>query len=132
MIWSNVFGSTNVPYPPCPSRCLQHHAILVTSLTSVAGAQTDQTGSIAGRVVDDQGAPLAGAQVAIPGTTIGTQTRANGEYVLPRVPVGTHSLQGRHARIPARVGTGAAFQPTSAPLMTLPSGAIRSSSRPWW
>jgi outer membrane receptor protein involved in Fe transport len=33
--------------------------------------------------------------VAIPGTTLGTQTRSNGEYVLPRVPVGRHSLQGR-------------------------------------
>lgn len=64
--------------------------------TSTAAAQGgEQTGSIGGTVVDDQGTPLAGAQVAIPGTTLGTQTRANGEYVLPRVPPGTYSLQGR-------------------------------------
>jgi outer membrane receptor protein involved in Fe transport len=63
-----------------------------STLSAQAG---EQTGSIGGRVVDDQGAPLAGAQVAIPGTTMGTQTRANGEYVLPRVPAGTHSLQAR-------------------------------------
>jgi outer membrane receptor protein involved in Fe transport len=63
--------------------------------TSTAVAQGEQTGSIAGRVVDDQGTPLSGAQVAIPGTTVGTQTRANGEYVLPRVPAGGQSLQGR-------------------------------------
>ncbi len=63
---------------------------------STAGAQAgEQTGSIGGRIVDDQGAPLAGAQVAIPGTTMGTQTRANGEYVLPRIPAGTHSVQAR-------------------------------------
>jgi outer membrane receptor protein involved in Fe transport len=66
------------------------------SFASTAAAQVgEQTGSIGGRVVDDQGAPLVGAQVAIPGTTMGTQTRTNGEYVLPRVPAGTHSLQGR-------------------------------------
>ena len=46
-------------------------------------------------MTDDQGAPLSGAQVAIPGSTVGTQTRANGEYVLPRVPAGGQSLQGR-------------------------------------
>ena len=63
--------------------------------TSTAAAQGEQTGSIAGRVVDDQGAALVGAQVAIPGTQIATQTRANGEYVLPRVPAGGQSLQGR-------------------------------------
>jgi len=64
--------------------------------TSTAAAQAgEQTGSIGGTVVDEQGTALAGAQVAVPGTTIGTQTRANGEYVLPRVPVGQHSLQGR-------------------------------------
>jgi iron complex outermembrane receptor protein len=63
--------------------------------TSTAAAQGEQTGSIGGTVVDDQGTPLAGAQVAIPGTQIATQTRSNGEYVLPRVPAGSQSLQGR-------------------------------------
>jgi outer membrane receptor protein involved in Fe transport len=46
--------------------------------------------------VDDQGTPLVGAQVAIPGSSIGTQSRANGEYILPRVPVGSHSVQARY------------------------------------
>jgi outer membrane receptor protein involved in Fe transport len=46
-------------------------------------------------VVDDKGQALVGAQVAIPGTQIGTQTRTNGEYVLPQVPAGSQSLQGR-------------------------------------
>ncbi len=68
---------------------------LLAGRTSTAVAQGDQNGSISGTVVDDQGTPLGGAQVAIPGTTMGTQTRSNGEYVLPRVPAGTYSLQGR-------------------------------------
>jgi outer membrane receptor protein involved in Fe transport len=68
---------------------------LITFAGSNAQAQ-DQTGSIGGRVVDDQGTPLVGAQVAIPGSSIGTQSRANGEYILPRVPVGSHSVQARY------------------------------------
>ena len=84
---------------------------LFTGRTSTAAAQGDQSGSIAGTVVDDQGTPLGGAQVAVPGTTIGTQTRSNGEYVLPRVPAGSHSLQARllgyrPESAPVEVGAG--------------------------
>jgi iron complex outermembrane receptor protein len=70
--------------------------VLPLGRVSTAVAQVGaQTGSVGGRVVDDRGTPLAGAQVSVTGTTIATQTRTNGEYVLPRVPVGTQSLQGR-------------------------------------
>ena len=63
---------------------------------STAVAQVGaQTGSVSGRVVDDDGAALAGAQVRVAGTSIAAQTRSNGEYVLPRVPVGNQTLQGR-------------------------------------
>ena len=69
---------------------------LLSGMPSTAQAQAGaQTGSVSGRVVDDQGAPLAGAQVMVGGTSIETSTRSNGEYTLPRVPAGTHSLQGR-------------------------------------
>ena len=70
--------------------------ILSAALPSTGRAQGDQTGSIGGRVVDEQGAPLVGAQIAIPGSTVGTQTRSNGEYVIPSAPAGSHSLQARY------------------------------------
>ncbi|MGH7507934.1 MAG: TonB-dependent receptor domain-containing protein [Gemmatimonadales bacterium] len=73
-------------------------SLLLVPLGRVSPAQAQvgaQTGSVGGRVVDDQGAPLSGAQVVVEGTSIGTTTRSNGEYVLQRVPVGTQSLQGR-------------------------------------
>ncbi len=105
MMWSTC--SARPTFPARLARLtLTALVVLGTGVTSVAGAQTDQTGSIGGRVIDDQGAPLAGAQVAIPGTTIGTQTRADGSYVLPRVPVGSHSLQARML----------GFRPESAPV----------------
>ena len=47
---------------------------------STAAAQgAAQTGSIAGKVTDERGAPIAGAQVGVPGTTAGAQTGTNGE-----------------------------------------------------
>ncbi len=84
---------------------------LFAGRASTAAAQGDQPGSIGGTVVDDQGTPLGGAQVAIPGTGLGTQTRSNGEYVLPRVPAGSYSLQGRllgyrPESAPVEVGAG--------------------------
>jgi outer membrane receptor protein involved in Fe transport len=46
-------------------------------------------------VVDDRGLGLAGAEVRVAGTSIATQTRSNGDYLLPQVPAGTQTLQGR-------------------------------------
>jgi outer membrane receptor protein involved in Fe transport len=66
----------------------------LTGLSNVAAQGAAQTGTISGRVVDDAGAPAAGAQVYI-SPSLGTQTRANGQYVLPRVPPGTHTLNAR-------------------------------------
>src|SRR5918992_3432963 len=48
------------------------------------------SGTIGGRVVDEDGTAIAGAQVYIERPALGTQTRSNGEYVLSRVPAGTH------------------------------------------
>jgi outer membrane receptor protein involved in Fe transport len=56
---------------------------------------TAPTGTITGRVVDEEGTGVAGAQVYIERPALGTQTRPNGEYVLPRVPTGTHTLNAR-------------------------------------
>src|SRR5688572_8544369 len=98
MIWSS--RSARPAFPNRLNRLLTLAAVSLLALfaarTSTVVAQVgEQTGSIGGRVVDDQGTALAGAVVAIQGTQIATQTRANGEYVLPPVPAGTRSLQSR-------------------------------------
>ena len=61
-------------------------------VTAQGGAPT---GTIAGRVVDEQGTGVSGAQIYIDRPALGTQTRANGEYTLTRVPSGTHTLHAR-------------------------------------
>jgi iron complex outermembrane receptor protein len=70
--------------------------LLPLALPSGAGAQ-EPTGTavVAGRVEDQQGTALAGAQIFIEGTALSAQTRGTGEYVLSRVPVGTHTVHAR-------------------------------------
>jgi outer membrane receptor protein involved in Fe transport len=63
--------------------------------STLAAQVGEQTGSIRGRVVDEAGAPVAGAQLFIDRPAVGTQSRTNGEYVLERVPSGTHTLRVR-------------------------------------
>lgn len=58
-------------------------------------AAQEQTGSIAGKVTDEAGAPIANAQITIRGTTLGAQSRADGGYTLPRVPAGTAAVTAR-------------------------------------
>ena len=66
----------------------------LAGLSNAAAQGTPQTGTITGSVVDDQGTAVAGAQVYI-NPSLGTQTRANGQYVLARVPPGTYTLHAR-------------------------------------
>lgn len=62
---------------------------------SRALSQAPQTGSIAGKVTDERGAPLIGAQVFIAEIAKGAITGANGNYVIAAVPAGRHSVQAR-------------------------------------
>jgi len=70
--------------------------MLAAPLSTAAAQQpAAQTGSVAGRVTDDAGAPVVGADVLIEQTTIGSRTRAGGEYVIERVPAGQQSVRVR-------------------------------------
>lgn len=52
-----------------------------------------QTGKLAGRITDEAGEPLPGATALVVGTTLGAAADANGEYVILRIPPGTHSVR---------------------------------------
>src|SRR5512135_1419671 len=56
-------------------------------------AMTHAQGRIEGRVLDNAtGQPLAGASVYLNNTTIGTTTRSDGSYSLPRINAGKYDL----------------------------------------
>lgn len=66
---------------------------LLASLAAVPLRAQDY-GRIAGRVTStDTRAGLAGAKVVLVGTAYGTVTGEDGHFLLPRVPVGTHTIR---------------------------------------
>jgi len=68
---------------------------LCVSLSTARAQGTDQTGSIAGKVLDEHGAAVPSAQVFIDRTTLGTLSRPDGSYTIGQVPAGTHLVRTR-------------------------------------
>jgi outer membrane receptor protein involved in Fe transport len=62
---------------------------------SAAAQDAAQTGSVAGRVVDQQGTGISGAQVFLIRPAVSTQTRSDGGFTLDRVPAGTRVVHVR-------------------------------------
>ncbi|MCZ6777318.1 MAG: carboxypeptidase-like regulatory domain-containing protein, partial [Ignavibacteria bacterium] len=54
------------------------------------------TGKIKGKIIDKQtNEALAGANVVVTGTSLGSASDINGEFIILGVPAGTHELEGR-------------------------------------
>jgi len=86
---------------------------LLAALALPAAASAQQ-GTVAGRVTDQaSGQPLVGARVGVVGTSLTTQTNAEGRYSLSRIPAGVVTL-----RVSA-IGYGAA-----QPSVTVTAGEI--------
>jgi len=71
--------------------------LALAAVTLAVGASTlfaqASTGKLEGKVRDQQGAPIANAQVIIVGTRFGAQTNADGYYFINNVPAGAVTLQ---------------------------------------
>ena len=73
------------------SRKLLSALLLFLVFPALLLAQT--TGKIRGKVTDrETGEPLVGVTVAVNGTSFGSSTDLNGEYVILAVPVGTYTV----------------------------------------
>ena len=69
-------------------------SFLAACLLVAMPVAAQETGTVTGTVTSSgTGEPLAGVQVTIEGTGIGTLTQANGRYLLLRVPAGTQTLR---------------------------------------
>ena len=66
--------------------------VLLLLLATPLAAVAQNTGRLAGVVVDDLGDPLPGANVVIEGTQLGAATDIDGNYFIIGVPVGTYSV----------------------------------------
>ncbi len=86
---------------------------LALMMTLGAGAAWAQTGTVSGRVTDEAGAGVSGAEVRVEGTTIRATTDDQGRYELRDVPAGERSLRvlilGFKSQVrPVSVAAGAA------------------------
>ena len=76
-------------------RSMSVAALPVLTAARDSGAPVQQPRGAArvfGKVVNRNGAPVAGARVGLMGTSAATLTRANGDFVLDSLPAGTQAL----------------------------------------
>ena len=76
-------------------------AILAAACTRLAAAQ----GTITGRIVTENNAPLGDARVIVVGTVASTTTNEDGKYALRGVPSGTFDIQALHVGFQSRKKT---------------------------
>jgi iron complex outermembrane receptor protein len=69
--------------------------LLVGGRRDAAGQDAPQTGTVNGRVMDERGNGISGAQVFLVRPPVSAQSGAEGGYTLNRVPAGTHMLMVR-------------------------------------
>jgi TonB-linked SusC/RagA family outer membrane protein len=82
---------------PVPGRLWLRALAALIALASGAGSLTAQapTGTVSGRIIADNNQPLAGAQVSLRGTGLGTRTGDNGRYTIVNVPAGPYRLRAQ-------------------------------------
>ena len=64
--------------------------VTFSMMVSFILAGTD--GTIRGKVTDDKGAPLPGANIYVPAVGIGAAADQNGNYILLNIPVGDYDV----------------------------------------
>ena len=94
-------------------------AAAFVQLTAASAAA--QTGTVEGRVTAQEGNPIAGAQVSVVGTSLGTRTSDDGRYTLMNLSPGSHQQSRPQSRrdstIRASAGLDVRTQPPSPMVM---------------
>ena len=73
---------------------LHRFTLVFLLLFTAAFASAQTTGTISGKVTDDEGVPLQGATVEVVGTTLKATADAEGAYTIADVPAGEHTVRG--------------------------------------
>ena len=89
-------------------------ALLLAAPALVSTAAAQDVGTVSGRVVDDRGVGISGAQVFLVQPAISTATGTDGNYALQRVPAGTQTV---HVRM-------LGFSPDSASVTVVSGGTV--------
>jgi hypothetical protein len=149
--WTFTDSTQRTLYGPNPTYIFDtsgDYRVMLTVTDSAGNQATDimwvhvsgtvSTGSISGVVKDENGNPISGATVTIPGTNFQATTNATGHYTIPDVPVGIHNIRinknGYESETVSDVSVTAG-EDTTVALVTLP----KSTEKPgdfltnyWW
>lgn len=68
---------------------IKNNTVIIGPKGAALDSQNQSLGTVTGKVVDDEGFPLAGATVTVNNYAIRAQTNSKGEYVLNNVPFGS-------------------------------------------
>ncbi len=100
--------------------------LLVFMAVPTSAQQATSSGTVAGRVADQSGSALPGAQVVIRTLNVRTATNAQGEFTLAQVPVGTHLIEVEYLgyRVDTQSVTVAAGQRAALTFALVPSTAF--------
>ena len=85
---------------PQRTRCLpvaRFVAWLISFMLIAASASAQSASSMTGKVLDDSGAPVAGAFIAVDSSLPSTQTDANGAFQIDSVSEGRHEIHTRRS-----------------------------------
>lgn len=95
-------------------------AVVVHSFSLPVKAQSDDLGTITGKVVDaESGEPVIGANVAITGTTKGAATDLDGNYAIRNVEPGNHSLTVTYISYAKQTVTGITVEPGQSQVLDI-------------
>ena len=75
-----------------PRRPVSRFLLILSALAAGASSALAQAGALRGKVVDGEGAPLAGAILVVDHTQVRTQSGASGAYRLVGIPAGAASV----------------------------------------
>ena len=79
-----------------PARLSAMAALFAVGILGATEVAAQQTGTIAGRVLNaSTNAPVPAAQVTIVGTSLGALVRDDGRYLITGVPAGTHEVRAQ-------------------------------------
>ncbi len=90
------------------SLTLMSAVVLVFACTEKITPISQGVSEVSGKVIDEKGAPLAGAVIVVKGKTTGTTTDAEGKYTLPGVAPGDElafSYVGRQTQLVPFIGS---------------------------
>lgn len=68
---------------------------LLVAASMPAGASSQSTGTILGRVTDESGAPISEVQMTVEGTTLGALSNAEGRFLILNVPNGNFTVRAQ-------------------------------------